>query len=92
MFLYKSRTYVITVCIGQRYVRQLNCKQLYIYVALTNIKFWVTQWMMSDKSYDNLVMEFHDDLDGQSEVDNQDSQSEDRVGDQEGDSEDRQPQ
>ena len=89
MFLYKSRTYVITVCIGQRYVRQLNCKQLHIYVALTNIKFWVTQWMMSDKSYDNLVMEF---LDDQSEVDNQDSQSEDRVGDQEGDSEDRQPQ
>ena len=44
---------------------------------------------MSDKSYDNLVMEF---LDDQSEVDNQDSQSEDRVGDQEGDSEDRQPQ
>ena len=47
---------------------------------------------MSDKSYDNLVMEFLDDLDDQSEVDNQDSQSEDRVGDQEGDSEDRQPQ
>ena len=44
---------------------------------------------MSDKSYDNLVMEF---LDDQSEVDNQDSQSEDRVGGQEGDSEDRQPQ
>jgi hypothetical protein len=48
--------------------------------------------MMSDKSYDNLVMEFLDDLDDQSEVDNQDSQSEDRVGGQEGDSEDRQPQ